>query len=114
MASEMMLQGQCFQWFWNTYPNLRRTLFHVQQKAMNAIEGSRFKAIGVVKGVSDMILVLPKKVVFIEFKTTEGKQSAEQIDFEHKVTLLQHEYFICRSFVEFKEFVLSKLKHYGI
>jgi hypothetical protein len=84
-------------------------LFHVQNKARNAIEGNKFKAMGVVKGVSDMILILPGKVVFIELKTGTGFQSREQLEFQAKVQARGFEYRLIRSFKEFQEFILTKI-----
>jgi hypothetical protein len=66
------------------------------------MEGSRFKAIGVVKGVSDMIFVGKGKVLFLEMKTGVGVQSNEQIEFQAKVKSRGHRYFVVRSFEEFK------------
>lgn len=103
---ELPIQAKCFQWHWNTYPNERQTLFHVQNKAKNAIEGSKFKAMGVVKGVSDFVLLLYKEVVFIEMKE-DGDQKPEQLSFQLKVEARGHRYFICRSFDEFKELIIS-------
>lgn len=102
---ELTLQAQCFQYFHNTYPDHRQMLFHVQNKARNAIEGSKFKAIGVVKGVSDFILILPFKVVFIELKTELGTQSPDQVTFQAKVSARGHTYKIVRSFEEFKNVI---------
>jgi hypothetical protein len=85
-------------------------LFHVQNKARNAVEGNKFKAMGVVKGVSDMILILPSRVIFIEFKTETGKQSPEQEQFQGKVQRRVHEYIIIRSLEEFQDFIMS-LRH---
>lgn len=100
---EERLQAECFQWHWGTFPKLRRTVFHVQQKARNKIEGSRFKAIGVVKGPSDLIMICPKKTIYIEMKTETGTQSDEQKDFQRQVEDFGcQEYYICRSLEQFK------------
>lgn len=107
--SESRLQSDCFLWFHNSFPSQRQMLFHVQNKARNAIEGNKFKAMGVVKGVSDLVLVLPGKVVFIELKTDTGRQSTEQADFQGKCQARGHQYVIIRSFREFQEFILTKI-----
>lgn len=101
---EEELQAACTQWFWNTYPQHRRTLFHVQQKARNRMEGSRFKAIGVVPGPSDLVFITPNMgTVYIEMKLWNGKQSDEQIDFEEKVTARGQMYLIRRSLAAFQK-----------
>lgn len=110
---EERLQAECFQWHWGTFPQLRRTVFHVQQKARNKIEGSRFKAIGVVKGPSDLIMICPKKTIYIEMKTETGTQSEEQKDFQRQVEEFGcQEYYICRSLEYFKE--LTYKHQFGI
>ena len=105
---EEELQAQMFQWHWNTYPYLRRTLFHVQQKARNKIEGSRFKAIGVVKGVSDLILVCPGKTLYVEVKLPDGTQKEEQKEFQERVEMFGHGYRIVRSLEAFQALVKSE------
>src|SRR6187399_2254392 len=104
--SEDQLQSTCFQWHWNTYPHERGMLFHVNQKARNAIEGNRMKAMGVVAGVSDLIYL--KGPLFIEMKNETGTQSNEQKNFERIVTKLGYKYVICRSFEQFKELIQNK------
>jgi hypothetical protein len=106
---EDKLQSECFLWHWNNIPHERKRLFHVNQKAKNAIEGNKMKAMGVIAGVSDMIYLLPGgKMIFIEMKTETGVQSKEQKEFQSMVTGLGFDYFICRSFEEFKKIILHK------
>ena len=103
---EKKLQAECFQWHWNSLPEERKRLFHVNQKARNAIEGNKMRALGVVSGVSDLIYLGPGgKTVFIEMKTETGTQSPNQIDFENMVKGLGFEYAICRSLEEFKHII---------
>jgi len=104
---ELALQAQCFQWHWNMFPDRRRTLFHVNGKAKNKIEGAKFKAMGVVRGISDLILILPDETVYIELKTSKGTQSKEQKEFEYQVTQRRQKYFIVRSFTEFKNLIMN-------
>lgn len=109
MEGELTLQSKCFQWHWNTFPTERQMLFHVQQKAKNAIEGSMFKAIGVVRGISDLVYILPNgKVAFIEMKFNKGTQRAEQITFQKKLKERGHIYLIVEDTLEaFKEIILK-------
>lgn len=106
--NEEQLQAKCYQWFWNTYPEHRQMLFHVQQSAKNWIQGSRFKAIGVTSGVSDLVLILKNRIVFIELKVESGKQSPAQVTFQDKVETRGHQYSIVRTFEEF-QFLIKKL-----
>lgn len=102
---EGKIQCEIFQWHWNNHPSLRRTLFHVNNKSMNKIEGSRMKAKGVVKGPSDLILICPPsiksqpgKTAYIEVKTPEGTQESEQKEFQKQVEEYGcQEYYIVRS-----------------
>lgn len=98
---EDKLQATITQYFWNTYPERRGLLFHVNQKAKNAIEGARMKAMGVVAGVSDLVLIKTGAVLFIELKTDTGTQSAPQKEFERKVTAAGHTYVIVKSLDDF-------------
>ena len=109
LLSEARLQSDCFLWFHNSFPAQRQMLFHVQNKARNAIEGNKFKSMGVVRGVSDLILILPGRVVFIELKVGDGKQSPEQVAFEYKVLSRGHTYWVIRSLVEFQSLVTELL-----
>lgn len=52
-------------------------------------------------GVSDLIIVQPNRVIFVEMKTETGRQSDKQKDFESMVSALGFEYYICRSLEEF-------------
>lgn len=85
-------------------------LFHVNNKARNAIEGNKFKAMGVIKGVSDLVLILPMgRVIWIELKTPAGTQQPAQREFEAKVTQRGHTYLIIRSLEEFQKLVIEVL-----
>lgn len=100
--SEHQIQAQIIA-YWNTnYPNHRKCLFHVQQKASNALEGARFKTLGVTAGVSDLILLAPNGITyFLELKDQTGRQSDHQKAFEYQATSLNHIYRIIRSLDEF-------------
>jgi hypothetical protein len=63
----------------------------------------KFKNTGVLPGVSDTIVVLPDKIVFVEFKTSTGKQSEAQLEFQKRVIDLGHEYILIRNLDEFKK-----------
>jgi hypothetical protein len=48
--TESRLQGLCFQWHWNQFPNYRGLLHMNNNTAVNAIKGTLNRAMGVVKG----------------------------------------------------------------
>jgi hypothetical protein len=54
------------------------------------------------KGVSDLILVFPNLLVFVEVKDEIGKQRPEQIQFETDVQNLGFQYWLIRTLDEFK------------
>lgn len=58
---------------------------------------SRAINMGMRKGVSDIIVLLPKRVVFVELKSEIGKQRKEQIEFQKIVEGLGFEYYVVRS-----------------
>lgn len=107
---EEKIQAQCFQWFWNTFPEERQMLFHVDNNSWNEVIGARKKALGVCKGVADFVFILPwGKIVFIEMKKPGGKQSESQKDFMNKVQDRQHYYHIIDGFEEFKQLINTLL-----
>jgi hypothetical protein len=111
VTPEEVLQAKCFTWFWNTYPTLRRSLFAVPNGgARNKGEASRMKATGTVSGVSDLVWLIPGKVIFIEMKTEKGQQSETQIKFQQMVESLGHEYHVVRSFNEFQTLIVWGIK----
>jgi hypothetical protein len=65
-------------------------------------EAMKMKATGLVAGVSDLIIVQPNRVIFLELKDTNGRQSNEQKSFQEKITALGFEYWLIRSLEEFK------------
>ena len=106
---EEILQAECYKWFHNAYPASRRMLFHVDNNSYNKVIGARKKALGVVKGVSDLIFIVENAVFFLELKVDGNTQSDEQIDFMDKVMERNHEYVVIRSFDQFKSLINSIL-----
>jgi hypothetical protein len=64
---------------------------------------SKFIGMGVLAGVSDLVLILKNRVIFVELKTHKGIQSEKQKEFEVKIYNLGHQYVIIRSLEEFKK-----------
>lgn len=103
---ELALQAKCFQWHWNIKAGERQRLWHVNGKAKNAIEGSKFKAIGVVKGIADLCYMTKGYgTIYIELKTSVGVQSNEQKTFQAQVENCGGIYVLCRDFEYFKEII---------
>lgn len=74
-----------------------------------ALSIDKMKAMGMVNGVSDTIVVLPNKTLFCEFKVQDGRQSDKQKEFQQIVTDLGQEYHVVRSLEQFKEIINEKI-----
>ena len=113
---EDRLQAEIVKWFNNEFclkfHNPRYLIFSVPNGGnRNKIEAMTFKATGLLSGVSDLIVVLPNKVYFVELKTEDlqkSNQSEEQKDFQKRVEELGFEYKLIRTLNEFKEWLKNK------
>ena len=108
MLSEDTIQAQIYKWYHNNYCLKKHdpphSIFAVPNGGLrNKREAIKLKATGVVSGVSDLIIIQPKKVLFVEVKTETGIQSKNQKQFEKIVTALGFEYILVRSLEEFKK-----------
>ena len=120
--NESQLQKSCVKWFRYRFPKLKFLLFAVPNGAMLAgtqlqrvKQWNKLKAEGATKGVSDLILLVPRgnfHGLCIEMKTTKkhSKQSPEQKDFERAVIAQNYAYVVPRTFDEFSKVVESYLK----
>ena len=104
---EARLQAQCYAWAWNNCPETQKLLFHVENERSdgNMIDGARRKSMGLVPGVSDLILLLPRgryHGLMIEMKTPIGQQSAAQKEWQKLVEAQGYLYVVCRSLEQFQ------------
>lgn len=115
MKTEGRIQQDCVRWFRNNYclkhhdPQL--IMFSIPNEGFDVFEQIRKKAIGLMKGASDTIIVFPGKVIFCEFKDGKGRQTETQKEFETKVKALGHDYWLIRNENEFKEAVLLEVNN---
>jgi hypothetical protein len=76
-------------WMWESFPDLRRLCFHPNNEAnLGPLVGAMNKAKGVVAGVADYIMLVPRSGfhgLCIEFKVPGGTQQPHQITFMEKV-----------------------------
>lgn len=81
----------------------------------NIIEAANLKAQGVMAGVSDLILLLPHKVYFIELKNPNGKgrQSPAQREFEDNVRSYGQEYLLWDNWAQVERFVNAHRQEVG-
>jgi hypothetical protein len=101
MKLESTIQTEIVVHFRNKYQrNKTGLIFSVPNEATR--KDKSFFSTGLLKGVSDLIIVLPGRVCFIECKTEKGRQSPEQIEFEQTVTNLGFEYYLVRSKKDFE------------
>ncbi len=70
---------------------------------------------GLLSGVSDLIIVLQNRVVFVEIKNpnSTGRQSENQRAFEEEVEARGHEYLIWQTWAEVEAFVNVEKKNKG-
>ena len=109
MTNEDRIQQECYNYFWNNYPKLRKLLFAVPNGGhRNAIEAVKFKATGVVPGVSDMILLYNNTPYCFELKTETGTQSKTQKEWELIIEEQEIYYKLIRSKEQFAN-ELSKI-----
>lgn len=111
---EAKLQANCIRWFHLQYPFLSRLLFAVPNgERRDVITGAKLKRQGVIRGVSDLILLIPKKgfaSLCIEMKTPKGTQSDFQREWQKEAEKYRNKYVICHSLEEFMNEVNSYLK----
>lgn len=106
---EMKLQAECFRTAWNDFPITRKLLFHVENElnfaGNNSIRGAIRRSEGIVKGVSDLILLIPRRDwhgLMIELKTEDGRQSLAQKEWQSLVEAHGYRYEIIRNLDDFR------------
>lgn len=103
--TEHNIQKSIVRWFRKEYSEY--IVFSTNNES--CYNNSYFLESGVLQGVSDLVIVLPNKVLFVELKTERGKQSKSQKEFEAKLISIGYEYYIIRSLEDFKELIKSNL-----
>lgn len=105
--TEDQLQQQIVVWFKNEYQmHGKGLIFSVPNGgSRNMLEAKKLKRTGAMAGVSDLIVLLPSKCLFIELKAEKGTQSEVQKIFEERVKNLNFDYFIIRSLDNFKTLI---------
>ena len=103
--TEDQLQQSLVIWFKNNYQmHGKGLIFSVPNGgSRNLLEAKKLKQTGAMAGVSDLIVLLNGKCLFVELKAEKGIQSEVQKIFEERVKNLNFDYFIIRSLEEFKK-----------
>lgn len=124
---ESKLQTECVKWFRLQYPQYYYNLFAIGNGGKRSkVEAAIMQGEGVVSGVADLMLAVPKfdKItglgvtytelmhhsLFIEMKSGKNKQTANQIAFQQAVELQGYKYVVCRTFEQFKTVITEYLK----
>lgn len=107
---EHRIQCAIVKWFYYAYPAYRGgCLFAVPNGGHRNIQTARnLKAEGVTSGVSDLLLLVPKREyhgLCIEVKTPVGRQSDNQENWQRIIEAQGYRYEIVRSLDEFAELV---------
>lgn len=97
---ESCLQQQMVRWFRMQYPQY--LIAAIPNGGYRSTQEARImKLEGVLAGFSDLIIIAPGNILFIEVKTKSGRQSEHQKNFQTNVQRLGYHYFLCRSLIEF-------------
>lgn len=99
---EADMQAEFFDKVFKLFPTLpRKLLFAVPNGgSRNKTEAANMKRQGVKAGVADVILLIPKKgyaSLCLEFKTSTGRQSDEQKEFQRQAEACRSKYVVVRS-----------------
>lgn len=112
---EADMQAEFFDKVFKVFPTLpRKLLFAVPNGgSRNKIEAANMKRQGVTSGIADVILLIPKKgycSLCLEFKTSIGRQSDEQKEFQRQAEACRSKYVIVRSAMEAIEMIKGYLE----
>lgn len=111
---ESKLQQACVRYFRLAYPEYSYMLFAVPNGgSRNAVEARILKAEGVVAGVADLILLVPRSgygSLCIEMKIGKNTQTDNQKLWQQETEKVGNRYVVVRKFEEFKLAVECYLK----
>lgn len=115
-SNEGKIQAECYVWFWNSFSQYRRLLFHVPNENdradSNIIQGAIRKSLGVVAGVADLILLVARggfHGLCIEMKDDKGVQRTAQKEWQKLVESQGYKYCLCRSLAQFQSIIQEYL-----
>jgi len=109
-------QEQCLliNWFRLQYKQYSKHLFSIPNGgSRHIVTAVNLKAEGVLAGVSDLFLMIPKAGwhgMFIEMKAKTGSVSDKQKDFMGAATLMGYQAVVCFGFEEAKEAITKYLQ----
>lgn len=104
---ESQTQQACVRWFRLQYPGIASLLIAVPNGVRtSATQGRILKAEGMLAGVADLLLLLPRHgygCLCIEMKTDKGLQSDSQKAWQQATENAPNKYVVCRDFYDFKQ-----------
>ena len=106
------LQTACVEWFRYAHRHIAPLLFHPNNEAYTGGSGrnqrrggARLKAMGVVAGVADLILLHPgaegQHALAVEMKSAQGRQSPAQREWQRAAEAVGVEYRVVRTLEDF-------------
>lgn len=112
--TEDRIQASMVKWFKETFPEA--VIFHVPNgKKLSRISGAIFKAIGVLAGIPDLIIVTYGKIFFVEVKTPQNISkkykgtSPSQRKVHEKLKTLGFQVYICATLDYFQQIILTEI-----
>jgi hypothetical protein len=111
---EHLEQVHLINWFRVQYPLIRNTLFAIPNGGVRNIGTAiKLKKEGVMPGVSDLFLMVPKGLkhgLFVEMKAEKGKIQENQAEFMKLADQMGYGAVVCYGFLEAKEAIQNYLK----
>lgn len=109
LEAENKIQQDCVIWFNNTYclkkHEPRCLIMSVPNESESGWETQKKVNTGLLKGASDLIVIVPNTCLFMECKTVIGVQSDAQQDFQERVNALGFKYHLFRSLQQFQTII---------
>ena len=107
MKTEAKIQQEITVWFRNNYQRLDKgVLFSVPNERKGGYMAMKDLLLtGLLSGVSDLVVVLKGRIIFIEVKNAVGKQSPNQKRFQKQVENLGFPYHLVRTLESFKKII---------
>lgn len=112
--TERQIQIQCVGWFRHRYPEASGVFFACPNgSARNPWTAKNLRDEGVLSGVADLLLLIPKKgyaYLAIEMKKVGGRVSDSQRAFQQAVERFKGRYVVCYSLEEFQAVVTEYME----
>ena len=114
-SSESQIQQACINWFKAQYPRLWEdgVLFHIANEGVRrGGAGSRAKREGVVRGVADLCLAMPRKgygALYIEMKKPGCYQRPDQKTWQKNIEKHGNKYVVIKSVESFMRLIQEYL-----